>query len=138
MADDELGDLLGPDSDGPAYQKVERRRGPPLDYVAEKLMRSLELLQHSIRTTELGRRAEPAALGQPGLAASTERLLQCLKPAFRYELVAFLALVNMLGLANDRALPEDLLGRDGESFSDWLQAIKANGSVTGLLPQEEE
>ena len=42
---DELDEVVG-DSNAGAYQKAELRQGPPLEYVAEKVRRSLEQLHH--------------------------------------------------------------------------------------------
>ncbi len=44
----DISDLLG-GANGGAYEKVELRTGPPVDYVAEKLHPSLEQLHSACR-----------------------------------------------------------------------------------------
>ena len=51
--------------------------------------------------------------------------------AFYDEIVAFLALSNMLALANDQSLVDRLLAHDSAEFDDWLRRIEAEGSVVG-------
>ena len=101
---------------GPAYEKREERVGPPLDYVREKIANSLRTL-HGIAQTAAG-------LG----SADLERQVW---NAFYYELVGFLALSNMLALANDHGLVDRLLAHNAEEFDDWIRRIEAEGSVVG-------
>ena len=96
---------------GPAYERVERREGPPLAYVAEKLRYCLE-----------------SAHSAPRDRADAERHLD---HAFRYGLVAYLALQNLLALANDHDLGDRLLALDRQAFSQWLDRLEEEGSVTG-------
>ena len=117
-SDDEQGDdadwldIVG-DSNAGAYQRVEERTGPPLSYVSEKLRGALEQIHHSY-----GR------LGDDDAARSAQA-------AFRYALVAYLALNNMLALAGDHGLPLRLLGVSSAELDRWLDAVDAEGSVTG-------
>jgi len=111
--DFDLDDLLG-DPNGPAYTKLERRTGVPLDYVAEKLRRSLELT-HLV----FGSADAPADRRSPGWAA------------VRYGVVAFLALHNMLAMANDESLFDRLLALPAEDFGNWLDTVEGAGSVSG-------
>lgn len=114
---DGLDDLFR-DPNGPAYQKRQTRTGPPLEYVAEKL---------SIALTELYR-ATHAGQGE-GDPADERREL---RSAFMHVLVAYLALGNMLALAEDPgALADRLLGSTREELDDWLWRVEREGSVTG-------
>ena len=131
MANDELDDLLGPDSDGAAYQKTEERTGPPLDYVAEKMVASLvesHKAHRMIRALLLGTAQNPVSVQN---ASAAEEAGDKTRGAFHLALVAFLALVNMLDLANDTELVDSLLKRDTDSFHDWIENVRRNGSVTG-------
>ena len=110
-----LGDLYS-DPNGPAYQKTERRTGPPLEYVAEKLRRSLECL-HELHGWTPG-----AAGGKGGPGA--------VRSAFYYAAVAYLALHNMLALADPPEFSDRLLGMSRSEFDDWLDGIDREGSVT--------
>jgi hypothetical protein len=114
---DGLDDLFR-DPNGPAYQKQQARIGPPLEYVAEKLGTGLADLH---RAVQVGRGA--------GDSTGNERDL---RSAFMHALVAYLALGNMLALAEDPgALAERLLGATREEFDDWLWRVEQEGSVTG-------
>lgn len=101
---------------GPAYEKREERVGPPLEYVREKIGNSLRTL-HDLAGHARG-------IG----SAEVERRVW---NAFYYEIVAFLALSNMLALANDHDLVDRLLAHDSDEFDDWLRRIEAEGSVVG-------
>ncbi len=130
--DSDLDDLLG-DPNGPAYQVTEQRTGPPLGYVAEKSRSSLEMLHDLFQTIQLH---VPDDLPQPELAKETpfstkqDGLLSPAWSAFRYGIVAYLALNNMLVMANDHTLFERLLGLTGEEFRNWLDTVDEAGSVT--------
>jgi len=101
------------ESNGPAYQRREVREGPPLDYVAEKLRASLESLH---------------ALTQ---AADADVACQA-RIAFHYGVVSYLALKNMLAASNAPFFSERLAAMPSTAFEQWLDAIDAGGSVTGL------
>jgi len=121
MADDfDLTDIVG-DSNAGAYQKTESRTGPPLDYVSEKMGRALDQLHYVVGALRKG-------LPDP---ETSERLALSVQGAFRLELVAFLALHNLLGLANKAELFEELLGLSQENFEEWLAQMRGEGSVTG-------
>ncbi|MCZ7665181.1 MAG: hypothetical protein M5U22_20645 [Thermoleophilia bacterium] len=85
-----------------------------MEYVAEKARHSLEQLHEVLRLVE---RKDSAAL--PARAA------------FQYGLASYLALQNMLDVANDHQLVDRLLGMEGREFRNWLGAIASEGSVTG-------
>jgi hypothetical protein len=124
MTDDfddlDLNDILG-DSNAGAYQKAELRQGPPLAYVSEKIRYSLEQLHHLIMV--LGK----DLTGSPAM----DEITFSIKTAFQYELVAFLALHNLLSLANDRSLLQRLCNMTYDAFQEWLDGIQDEGSVTG-------
>jgi hypothetical protein len=131
--DFEWGEILG-DSNGPAYQKTEVRSGPPLDYVAQKMRHCLEQLHGLLVWTG---KYVPDDLPQPqtarGSGFSTKRdgLVSPALGAFNYGLVAYLALQNMLNLANDYDLISRLVAMSTLDFGRWLDVIEAEGSVTG-------
>ena len=114
-ADDDfdLDDILG-DSNAGAYQRVEERTGPPLAYVAEKSRAALE----QIHTVHAELDAESRARGAA-------------QAAFHYALVAYLALNNMLTLAGDHGVVTRLLAMPWDELERWLDAVDAEGSVTG-------
>jgi hypothetical protein len=131
--DDDWGEILG-DSNGPAYQKTELRSGPPLEYVAEKLCHSLEQLHGLLVSIEKPVPGEPMPpSGAQATAASLRRdgLASAARAAFYYGLVSYLALQNMLSLANDHDLLGRLMAMPAPDFSRWLEVITAEGSVTG-------
>jgi hypothetical protein len=51
--------------------------------------------------------------------------------AFHYTLVSYLALYNMLNLANVPGLPEQLAATGHAQFREWLSRVTSEGSVTG-------
>jgi hypothetical protein len=121
MADDfDLEDVTG-DSNAGAYRKHESRTGPPLGYVSEKMESALGDLHNAIRWLE-----------RPGSEQDArEAAVMSAKAAFRHVLVAFCALHNVLGVANDPHLMDRLLGLSADDFQDWLGAMRSEGSVTG-------
>ena len=115
---DGLDDLFR-DPNGPAYQTQQTRVGPPLEYVAQKLGAALG---------DLHRAAQGAGAAGEG-AAEVGRDLRL---AFLHALVAYLALGNMLALAEDPgALTERLLGSTRGEFDAWLWHVGQGSSVTG-------
>jgi len=133
--DDDSGfhEFLG-DANGPAFQKREERTGPPLSYVAEKLRGSIEGLHELYQNLN---RCVPDNLPQPpalkGSSFSTKHdsLVSPAWTSFRYGVVAYLALENMLGLANDNDLFDRLLAMSRDDFRLWLDRIASEGSETG-------
>lgn len=104
-------------ANGPAYEKGEERHGVPLDYVADKLGNAI-LELHSF------------ARNNPDLADD-------LHGTMYYQLVAFLALNNMLGAANDRALTGRLLGSTRVEVERWINLVHRQGDVSGIQPTRE-
>lgn len=115
-----LDDIVGDSNDG-AYQKTENRQGPPLEYVSEKMENALGHLHHAVGSIE---RAVPSS-------ENKNKLLFSARCAFQQELVAFLALHNLLALANEAGLTERLIKLSREDFEEWLRDMRAEGSVTG-------
>lgn len=113
-------DLEFRDSNDGAYVKSEERTGPPLDYVAEKLRRSLEAI-HSLHSLLLTSDDHP----------SQERLRHEAEHALQKGLTSFLALHNLLALSNEHRLTERLLSYSYEEFQDWLDRIQEQGSING-------
>jgi len=124
--------LIG--ANGGAYERKELRTGPPLDYVAEKLSLSLEQLHNAWRAIEKGVPEDaPKLSGAFGAGYSVKRdaILSPVYAAFRYELTGFLALTNMLALANEPSLIEQLLAMDSSAFRQWVERVEHEGSVVG-------
>ena len=112
-ADFDLYEILG-DSNAGAYQRVEERTGPPLAYVAEKSRHAIDQI-HAVYL-QLGDDSSARAPAQA---------------AFHYALVAYLALNNMLTLAGDQRVVTRLLAMPPDELTKWLDAVDAEGSVTG-------
>jgi hypothetical protein len=133
ISDDDLADIIG-DSNGPAYRKTEERTGPPLDYVGEKLEGALvachEVLQ-SMREYLPDELPEPAGSTERALPTRKDALLSPALLAFRYALVSYLALYNLLNLANVPGLAEQLAAMEPTKFRQWLDNVTTEGSVTG-------
>lgn len=99
-------------ANGGAYISRQDRHGVPLLYVAEKLGCAIE---------DLHRHAQHC----PG-----ER--DALRAAMYHQLVAYLALHNMLGKANDHTLADRLLNGSCEVLETWLRLVAREGDVRGL------
>ena len=115
MTDDNPDDLFRGPNDG-AYEKGQNRVGPPLEYVAEKIRRALES-SHQLLTD----------LGKVG---GGDSLLSSARYAFHYQLTGYLALNNLLALANDHEIAQRLEGYSRQEFTEWLDRIDQQGSVT--------
>lgn len=111
--DFDLDEILG-DSNAGAYQRVEERTGPPLAYVAEKSRCAIEQI-HAVYLQ----------IGDDGGARGPAQA------AFHYALVSYLALNNMLTLAGDHRVVTRLLAMPPGELTKWLDAVDAEGSVTG-------
>lgn len=100
---------------GPAHQARQTRVGPPLEYVVEKLAATLGDLHRAVSAAQ--------ATGGAGAAVHA---------AFVHALVAYLALGNMLAVAEDPgALATRLLALSLEDFEDWRWRVGQEMSVTG-------
>ena len=119
------------DPNGPAYRTDERRVGPPLDYVGEKLGRALSCqhaLLHALRgEPDAADARTDAAHGAPRKDAS----LVAARVSFGYQLTAYLALYNMLGSRGSEDDVDRLVGMPSEDFRRWLAFVEREGSVSG-------
>lgn len=114
MSDDNSDFFRGPNDN--AYEKPQVRVGPPLEYVAEKLRHAIEATHHLL----------PQLRQQAGSQAAVFDATY----AFQSQLTAFLALNNLLALANEKGFFERLARYTDEQFKDWLDRIGQQGSVT--------
>lgn len=110
-------DLIPLSANGPAYEKGEKRHGVPLDYVADKLGNAI-LELHSFSS------------------ANPELTIE-LHGSMYYQLVAFLALSNMLAAANDRTLTGRIFGSTRVEVERWIDLIHRQGDVSGIEPSTE-
>jgi hypothetical protein len=99
-----------------AYEKKQVRVGPPLDYVAEKFRHSLEATHQLLTDLHQGSGSEP--------------LFFSARYAFHSQLTGYLALNNLLALANENDLAQRLEGYTPEQFKEWLGRIDQAGSLT--------
>ena len=133
MSTDEPDDFFRPPNDN-AYESEELRTGPPLDYVAEKFRHNLEALHRLIYDIQK-RVPEDLSVEDPSAETTASVIDEFLFPsahyAFRSGIVGYLALKNMLALANDNGLSSRLSSYSREEFKDWLDRIDHGGSVTG-------
>jgi len=126
-------DLFG-HPDGASYLSTQTRTGPPLDYVAEKARGSLEFLHFLLKNIE---QYVPENLPlQDDLAARGASVKQDLLfahawTAFRFGVVSYLALLNMLRIANDNGIFDWLVSLPHKDFIKWLDGIDKEGSVVG-------
>ncbi|MHB1342702.1 MAG: hypothetical protein ACYC5F_11140 [Thermoleophilia bacterium] len=131
--DSDLEAIVG-DSNGGAFRKDEIRSGPPLDYVAEKARSGIEQLHRLLASIDA---LAPSDLPQPAGVAGTTFLSRAdslrgpAHAAFHYAIVSYLALNNMLHLANDRRHLESLSSMSWGELDKWLDVIDREGSVTG-------
>jgi hypothetical protein len=130
---DDISDLFREPNAG-AYEKEEKRKGPPLAYVGEKLRRAVESAHDTYQAIE---RDVPDNLPQParahGSAYSTKQdgLVSPAYSTFIYSVTAYLALYNMLGMITDPKKVSALLAMKREDLSAWLDGIEREGSVHG-------
>ncbi|HEV3425206.1 MAG TPA: hypothetical protein VG105_15790 [Paraburkholderia sp.] len=98
-------------STGPAYTTREVRYGVPLSYISEKLSQAIE-------DTHAAGRAHPEA---------RKRLAHVMYSQTK----AFLALHNLLGVADAAGLPEQLLEMDRRELDRWIAAVVTHGDLFG-------
>ena len=125
--DDPTDDLI--DSNASAYVKEETRTGPPLSYVAEKARTALEEL-HGLCRRLLALERGSQRDGSASVSWPLDELFTLAAQAFRHDLVSYLALNNMLALANNRNIIGELLDQSPDQFREWLSRIDQEGSVT--------
>ena len=120
MSTDDVDDgLPGPPNDG-AYETDELRTGPPLSYVAEKFRYCLEGLHGAIGKIETAGKAEADLDELIGFQA---------KYAFHSAVVGYLALHNMLALANEHDISERLLRYSKDDFTEGPARLRRAGWV---------
>ena len=102
---------LKPSSSGPAYTAREIRQGVPLSYVSEKL-------SHAIIDTHAAGVAHPEA---------RKRLAHVMYSQTK----AFLALHNVLAVADAPGLPEQLLEMERHELHSWIAAVVTHGDLFG-------
>ena len=100
-----------------AYEKDEVRNGPPLSYIAEKLRCALESAHEVVQAIKR--------------AAHQEMLLSPAFSSFRYSLISYLALHNMLGMINEPNKVDAILNYKHDDFVAWLDRIEREGSILG-------
>lgn len=130
---DQHNDAIG-EPNGPAFVKHEERTGPPLSYVQEKMGNALRDLHDLTRSlVEYVPEDLPAPNAEHGnpFKLKPHYLVGPARSAFYSSLVAFLALSNLLAIANEPGLVDRLLGYDIDEFRDWIRHIERGGSVTG-------
>ena len=98
-------------SNGPAFTACETRQGVPLGYVSEKL-------SHAIIDTHAAGVAHPEA---------RKRLAHVMYSQTK----AFLALHNVLAVADAPGLPEQLLEMERHELHRWIAAVVTHGDLLG-------
>lgn len=99
------------DPNGGAFEREELRTGPPLEYVGEKLRRTLETLHGEIRGSDA-----------PSLN---------LRTSLNYGVTSYLALHNLLGLTRRPDWFDRIERFSREEFQEWLDRVDAEGAVGG-------
>ena len=97
------------DPNGGAYERREVRTGPPLEYVAEKLRRTLETLHDELRAS-----SDPS---------------HNLRAALSYGATSYLGLHNLLGMTHRSDWFARLESCSRTEFREWLDRIDAEGAV---------
>ncbi len=121
MMDHDAEEKVGVVGDG-VCQKTDTQGGPPLSYVAEKL-------RDALRTTHgLANLMDRSTVTSPD---RKEVLLIMAHHAFHSQLVAYLALKNMLALLDSDDLLRRLRGYSPEEFDWWLARVDEHGSAAG-------
>lgn len=115
------------DTNGPAYQKEQKRFGPPLEYVGEKLRNSVESW-HEVLQNVSENIADDLSSGR--LSVKKDLLLSPAHYGFYNALIAFLALHNMLGSAQSPSLVSEHASKSKDEFKLWLDFIEREGSIT--------
>ena len=120
------------DPNGPAYRTREHRSGPPLDYVAEKLHNALFELHAAVQASGRTRDASSPKGGGRASASALDDVERSTQHAFGYQVTAFLALHNMLGVAGAPDHLARLQAMSPDDFERWLAFVEREGSVLGV------
>lgn len=122
-------------TNGPAYEKSEERNGPPLSYAGEKLRYSLENCHELLKG--IGE-CVPDDLPLPSryqegapVSAKSDLLQSPASASFHYQITAFAALFNMLGVIKSNKDIDRLAQMSAQDFKKWLDFIEREGSVVG-------
>jgi len=119
------------DTNGPAYRKEERRSGPPLTYVGEKLRHGLDELHRLLTTLESADDTVDSSSEHDANRRMREDATHAALYAFSYQITAFLALYNMLGAKGEPEAVDRLAAMTPEAFRRWIGFVEREGSVTG-------
>ena len=128
------------DNNDNAYSKQELREGAPLDYIAGKIHKSIEITHQLYRNIE---KLVPDKLPQPEKVQGTdfstknEILLSECHHIFHDQVVAYVALYNMLGVANTTSdggetLFDRLLRYENSELKNWLNDIARRGMLSEI------
>ncbi len=118
------------DPNGPAYRKEEIRNGPPLEYVSEKIRNALDEQHKLLKDIECNPQFWPDLERRQ---LETECLVyRSAISSFNYQITAFLALHNMLGVNSGYDYTQRLCSMSRDEFEQWLEFIEREGSVSGL------
>lgn len=124
-----------PDSNGNAYIITEHRRGPPLEYVGEKIRKSLEashsLYKDILRFVPNNLPIAPQFKESAPTTIKFDMLASNAHYALHNSIVAFLALHNMLGAVKGDYV-SDIAARSKDDLTVWLNLIEREGSVNGI------
>lgn len=124
--------------DWPPIVATETRTGHPLDYVGGKLAMSLSKchdLYRVIREEEVLESRSPHIKPEyREMVPFKSELESGCQQTFWDVLIAFLALHNMLRIADEADISKRLLNMDSRDFQKWLDNIYHEGSVTGHTP----
>lgn len=121
------------DPNGSAYKSTEQRTGVPLGYISEKMKGALKMVHVTLSAIKY---YVPDDLPQPEKAKGTsfnvkqDALLIPAISTFRYQLTSFLALHNMLAVANDQKVFERLQQYTPEEFAKWLEHVEQEGALS--------
>ena len=139
MTDDDNEPLMRGNNDG-AFSKQELREGAPLDYISGKIYSAIKFTHRLFRS--IGDDV-PEDLPQPATVVGTsyntkhDSLLFDCSNAFQYQVISYLALYNMLGLANTiddsgETLFDRLLRYDDKQLQNWLNDIARRGMLSEI------
>jgi hypothetical protein len=101
---------------------------PTLDYIAEKVGNSLAMLHALYR--DISRYVPDdlthSTLQEAPISIKRDMLLSQTFHAFRYELTAYLSLINRENAISSPDIFTNLLGMSTEEFEAWLEFVEGN------------
>lgn len=128
------------DINGLTYKSKEIRNGPPLGYIAEKMKNGL-VEQHSLLTElrmqlpdDMSANAEHYDLEEmriTSMSVKNDLLIGPAYKAFYFQILAYLALMKMLDLANTNDVKRysEMTVSD---FEKWIEFVDREGSEFGI------